>query len=547
MTILATAFALQGCGVDPDQAKDGEDVDPAVGDGAADEFSEHAVPKGEIAVGAAVSAAFDDSSHHLYDLVLVEEATVDVRLAGVSTPDLDTVVRVYGPRDASGVLPATPLAVDDDGGGNRSSFVMGQELAAGAYAVVASTYAGRPAPGETYRLEVACAGAGCEGGGAEDFGCEPAPRASWTVLIYGAYDCPEPIPSIRADLQRRLARQRNRTDDVRFVMLEDLTGRDNTSVVELTASGERTVWEPGELNVGRASTLERFVSLGRTCFPSNRVALYVVGHSVSALDGALVDYNPEGRTYMRFTEIRQAIERAGGELDVLDLGVCMSSSAELAYEFRDVADYLVGYQSFAQGYTALGWADALVANALIEPRALAQRMARAQAADGAHYLPQSLSVIDLSRIDDVAVAVDELAPGLEAALAGDAGPLLDARDATQPAATELAYSGLVDGVDWVDQTAARATDPALTEDLAALRTAISRAVVESVVELDEWRDETNPHDRSHGLSIALSDAMHPLGRFSGPSLYDAVSGLAFYQDTQLDELARAYHAAAMAR
>ncbi|MBN2498075.1 MAG: hypothetical protein JXR96_26025 [Deltaproteobacteria bacterium] len=511
-----------GCMAEPPDK--GIDVDPSVSDSSADGFSDCAQHKGEISFGAPLIARFDVSSHHLYDLVVLEATSVEISLGGQGEDaDLDTVLRVYGPRSSSGELPAAKIAYDDDGGEGYASKITGLQLDPGTYAVVASTYGGRPADGRTYRLEAI--------GFADD---GPAEEAEWTVLLYGAYDAGD-IPSIRFPLARRLSSNWEGADRVHILLLEDLDGEPNTNIYEITGADTVLVRELGEQNTGTREALEGFIEYGAEHYPARHYALYAIGHSVSVLDGGLVDYS-HGRTFIHWADFRLALEHAGVHFDVINIGTCMTATAELAYELRGVGDYLVSYQSFGQGYTAVGWADALMSSPDIGPEALARRFARAQASNGKQYMPQSVSVIDMARMARVRDALDELVPLVATGMAQDDAPFFEARMATQPGPTSTSYTGMVDLVDWVDQTAARIDGAGLEAALDGLRAAVEEAVVVSYVECDTV--EENPHDRHHGMSIAFPVTNNPVGRFrTAESLYMGSPGdLALYADTQFDEL-----------
>jgi hypothetical protein len=103
-----------------------------------------------------VEAAFDESSHHMYDLTVTKIVKVDISLDGIEGSSLDTVLRVYGPRDSEGNLPETKIAYNDDGGSSLFSLITDLELTPGTYGVLASTYGGIPSPNQAYRLEAYC-------------------------------------------------------------------------------------------------------------------------------------------------------------------------------------------------------------------------------------------------------------------------------------------------------------------------------------------------------------------------------------------------------
>jgi len=148
----------------PEDNDKGPDPDPSVNDGGADSISDTAKLMGDFEIGVPAVFAFDEYSHHLYKFSIGESAVVNISLKGEDNPDLDTVLRLYGPYDENGYLTEYPVKYDDDGGEGLSSFIEGFGFPSeGTYAVVASTYAGRPAAGKRYRLLVECVSESCEG------------------------------------------------------------------------------------------------------------------------------------------------------------------------------------------------------------------------------------------------------------------------------------------------------------------------------------------------------------------------------------------------
>jgi len=153
-------------------------------------------------------------------------------------------------------------------------------------------------------------------------------------------------------------------------------------------------------------------------------------------------------------------------------------------------------------------------------------------------MSQSVSIINLMYMNDLATAVDGLAPLIIEATGTYAEELKEARYATQPGPTDNYFSGMVDLVDWIDQVDMRIDDPQIDAKLAELRFAADLAVTRYYIEPEPL--DSNPHNRHHGLSVGFTTLTNHVGRFRDYNLYDDLGYLHFYQDTLFDEMATGY-------
>jgi 5'-nucleotidase (lipoprotein e(P4) family) len=97
---------------------------------------------------------------YLYYAAAGTKVDVEVTRTG-SASGLDTVLKVYGPRDATGAYP-TKLGEDDDAGYGKLSKLTGKTMpAAGFYLVEVTTKTAVTAPAK-FRLAVTCSGGTCE-------------------------------------------------------------------------------------------------------------------------------------------------------------------------------------------------------------------------------------------------------------------------------------------------------------------------------------------------------------------------------------------------
>jgi len=149
--------ALAACAVVDDGLELDDDL---VLDGKTDSITRKVSIKGGVAFGDALASAFDTSKLHGYTFDAEAGARIDLALSGDRAQGTDTVVRVYGPRSGES-WGGPPIARDDDGGDDRSSFIGDLVLPeTGEYLIVA-TCKNRKFAGRSYRLSLACTGDRC--------------------------------------------------------------------------------------------------------------------------------------------------------------------------------------------------------------------------------------------------------------------------------------------------------------------------------------------------------------------------------------------------
>ena len=190
-----------------------------------------------------------------------------------------------------------------------------------------------------------------------------------------------------------------------------------------------------ELNMGDPDTLQMFIEVSVAFAPADRYMLVLWDHGggwygVCWDDSSIRE--EDGRTdRLTVHETAEAIaaaeETTGIYLDIIGFDACLMSMIEVAYEFRDLADYMI---SSVTGIPFDGWAydlflDDLVANPSMSVPELLDHII-----DGyveyysfctgkglGGWTGVSLTSIDLSTIEDLAAAVDSLSYDLMAGLA----------------------------------------------------------------------------------------------------------------------------------
>ncbi len=216
----------------------------------------------------------------------------------------------------------------------------------------------------------------------------------------------------------------------------------------------------GDVNSGDPRVLEDFLGFGVRAYPAARYALIIWNHGtgvyvpkemlavsqararasmipatmlprppslVSRLDplGFGLAYDDRSGDCLDTLELERVLATGhrllGRKIDLVGMDACLMAMVEIAWQIRDHARVLVGSEEIEPG---TGWPYAailrdLVARPAMGPDELATTIVRRYLASY-RWLGQDVtqSAIDLSRLDDLADAVDRLARVLLAALPG---------------------------------------------------------------------------------------------------------------------------------
>lgn len=173
------------------------------------------------------------------------------------------------------------------------------------------------------------------------------------------------------------------------------------------------------LNMGDAATAEALFGLVDEVFPAvfdaEHLMLVFMDHG-AAWAGAAVD--EDRQDILDHTELRAAVAAAKGlhgnkNLDIIGFDACLMSCFEIAWQFRDLADYLVGSEEV--GYTPCwlygfldtkgewsAWGEngpASGVGALELAKSVVDTYIHAKEEGDSSYLPRTLAVTDLSKIE----------------------------------------------------------------------------------------------------------------------------------------------------
>ncbi len=189
----------------------------------------------------------------------------------------------------------------------------------------------------------------------------------------------------------------------------------------LLAEAER-IPKPGgkgyyeSLDFADPTTLVQFIQWGRKRSPADKYMLVLSGHGGGADEDLFLQDTTAGST-MTIQEINKALKMAlpgRTPLDILGFDSCFMSTVELAYELRRYAKYLVASEGTEPN---TGWPfheilPAFLSNPAAQPDVLAREIVKSyvRAYETYPMVGQSvqLAALDLGRIEDLTVLIDEL-------------------------------------------------------------------------------------------------------------------------------------------
>ena len=362
----------------------------------------------------------------------------------------------------------------------------------------------------------------------------------WTFLVYmnAANDL-----EANSDLNLNQMEQVGSTNDVNIVVQvkrisnrygTNFTGwKDNaTRIFYVTQDGDSAIRSPllyqnDGLDMGDANSLREFVDWGVENFPAQRYTLVMWNHGAGWRSRAAkntasaptrgVSFDDVTGRHIDTVALPGAIQLPGGaKWDLLAWDSSLMQMAEVAYEVRDQASYIVGSEESPpeEGYPYDDSLRKLVADPDMDGKTLGIHMGRDMVEfyrGDLRYPVITQSVLDAGRLGAVAPAVDRLGAALLAARGQYAGQIQAAYDASDRFALDYfstyPYYDLVDfGMQLTGAAqgggAPRVPDPGVVSAVAEVRQAVQSAVV-----FEDHRESGNPATtRAYGLSIFIPTA-----------------------------------------
>ncbi len=349
-------------------------------------------------------------------------------------------------------------------------------------------------------------GGGSDGGGGGGSGAplevldghKQKTGGSWTVLVYMAADNDlEPfavqdlleMAEVGSNDKLHIITQVDRAVGYSEDPAGSLGNFTSTKRVRVGKGGFTELADLGEMDRTKPENLADFIAWGIQQYPGDRIALVLWNHGAGVAGFATDDGAGENAT-MSLTQIGEAIgaglSKAGHDrLDLVGFDACLMATFEVAATVAPYAEYLLASEELEPGH---GWNWASLQLLRDNPGADVPALGKRIADDFLVYAKKeatdagtTLSLVDLTLLDEVGDAVDALANQVAVKLPGVTVPTLKAKEAS----FEYGRSGPNEpGMNAFDlgQLAAHLSTEAVIEagQKAALDAALAKAVVYKV-------------------------------------------------------------------
>jgi hypothetical protein len=283
-------------------------------------------------------------------------------------------------------------------------------------------------------------------------GTTPAEKKKWTVLFY--FDGNNNLASMAGHSFNSLQKVGS-DENVNLVGLyaqtgntaqrgliqkkEDLPGELKNSKL-LFPNGE----DVGEKDMGDPATLKEFLEWGVKKYPAEHYAVVTWNHGAGFMGSMTDDKSKHIIDNREMAGVLNSVkEKIGKPVDVMDFNACLMGMAEVGYELKDGARYLVGseeveaglripipglYGTTPQHKVMEDLKTGIKARGDVSPEELSKLYVfESEKQFGATMFTPTQSAVDLSKMDTVKNAADGLAGKLLEALEKDPKKLVDLR------------------------------------------------------------------------------------------------------------------------
>ncbi len=290
----------------------------------------------------------------------------------------------------------------------------------------------------------------------------------------------------------------NWTTAKRFLIEEDV----QNSIIRSTE-----VQDIGEINSAEPEQLVDFSTWAMEEYPADHYALILWNHG-SGIDGICWEQSLETEEVISINELGWALTRisdiSGQNLDIIGFDACLMSAMEVAYEISGTSDIMIGSEITEPAY---GWdytvIDDLVDDPYMTPMQLSKNIVESyisQLGDIGSKKSMSLGVYDLSKMEDLADALNDLSTTISNAGSSELYNMRIARKYAQPI-QEGHSSDAVDLYDFVDNIG-KTTDNSIVREKAAI---VLDRIGSCVIHFDKIQVGGFSIDGLNGLSIYAPD------------------------------------------
>lgn len=346
-------------------------------------------------------------------------------------------------------------------------------------------------------------------------------QKKWTFLVYmnGANDLEE-FGSLNVNQMEQVGS----TDDVNIVVqFKRIQGRYDTSNgdwggtrryfvtkdTDTDAVNSLLLSSKADADAGKWQTMQEFIQWGLTTYPADHYCLVVWNHGAGWRSVDLnnqgvtrgVSYDKTTENHIDTIELAQAIDMGNNhKWDVLAWDSSLMQMAEVAYEVRDKADFIVGSEESppGEGYPYQLFLADLAANPSLSGRAFGLDIINKTLESYGTNSNITQSVLDASRVAAIVPAFNALGSALIAAPSYQNAIVL-----ARQSAENYKYPENVDALDFLRLLTTPlpgsfhppVNDAAVQQAAASLRTTMNSAIVGNV--------HGTGHPRSNGLAVYL--------------------------------------------
>ena len=186
----------------------------------------------------------------------------------------------------------------------------------------------------------------------------------------------------------------------------------NVQYYRLAASEPVLLKDAGQMNMGDADTLSRFLSFGMSQAPARRYILVLWDHGGGPIYGLCNDENYRDDS-LTLSELRQGLTRGlnGARLEIIGFDCCLMNCLDLCADLEGIADYAVVSQELVSGtgFNYDEWMKPILANPAISSQQIAMSMAETYVQEnsrGRSAGAATMSVVDTSRMPAVMEAAN---------------------------------------------------------------------------------------------------------------------------------------------
>ena len=264
-------------------------------------------------------------------------------------------------------------------------------------------------------------------------------KANWTLLVYldGDNNLHE---SAEDDLNEM--KNTNASSDVEIAVLMDMDKDNDSRVLEVEGNSEvpfslqdvNLSWKD-EVDMGNPYTLRDFIKWGVNQFPAEHYFLVLWDHG-NGVEGFCNDENGDAKG-ISMDEMEKALSEAtdsGLHFDVIGFDACLMHMVEVDYLLKGYSDFAVGSEQTEPGD---GWNYTPIFQSLIDnPSMSAQGLGEKVVEEyGTYYASAgekdvTQSLVNLSRINELAQAIDGLGEALNESVDRHGNSISDARNET---------------------------------------------------------------------------------------------------------------------